>query len=106
MPVPLSPFAKSYKLMREGTLEEITMNEKKEFEEYVAKLAEENEEPLVNPVKYDDSEFFTCLMSGGVNRLSFSTADSPFYKAAASKYYPECVLIGQDGTILARVNPS
>jgi hypothetical protein len=92
--------------MREGTLEEITMNEKKEFEEYVAKLAEENEEPLVNPVKYDDSEFFTCLMSGGVNRLSFSTADSPFYKAAASKYYPECVLIGQDGTILARVNPS
>lgn len=92
--------------MRDGTLEDTLTQEKKDFEEYIAKLTEEADEPLVNPVKYDDSEFFTCLLSGGVNRVTFSTADSPFFKTATAKYYPEAVLISADGTILSRVNPT
>ena len=106
VPTPLTPFGKFYKLMRDGTLDETITNEKKEFEEYIAKLTEEADEPLVNPVKYDDSEFFSCLLSGGVNKVTFSTADSPFFKTSAAKYYPEAVLISPDGTILSRVNPT
>jgi len=105
VPAPLTPFGKSYKLMREGTLDETLENEKKAFDEYIAKLTEEVEEPLVNPIKYDDSEYFSCLLSGGLNKLTFSTADSPFFKTSVAKYYPECVVISADGTILAKVNP-
>ena len=106
VPAPLTPFGKFYKLMRDGTLDETIAQEKKDFEEYIGKLTEEADEPLVNPVKYDDSEYFTCQLSGGVNKVTFSTADSPFFKASVAKYYPECVAIGADGTILARVNPT
>ena len=102
--VPMTPFAKSYKLMREGTLNETIAAEKAAFEEYITKLTEEVDEPLVNPIKFDDSEFFSCQLSG-VNRLSFSTADSPFHKTQYSKYYPECIVISQDGQVLAKVNP-
>lgn len=102
---PLTPFGKSYKLMREGTLDETLAEEKKNFDEYIAKLTEEADEPLVNPVKYDDSDYFTCLLSGGLNKLTFSTADSPFFKTSIAKYYPECVVVSADGSILARVNP-
>jgi len=105
VPAPLTPFGKSYKLMREGTLDETLENEKKAFDEYIAKLTEEVDEPLVNPIKYDDSEYFSCLLSGGLNKLTFSTADSPFFKTSVAKYYPECVVISADGTILAKVNP-
>lgn len=105
VPAALTPFGKSYKLMRDGTLDETLAQEKKDFEEYIAKLTEESDEPLVNPVKYDDSDYFSCLLSGGINRLTFSTADSPFFKASVAKYYPECVVVAADGTILARVNP-
>lgn len=106
MPAPLTPFGKFYKLMRDGTLDDTIAQEKKDFEEYIAKLTEEVDEPLVNPVKYDDSEYFTCLLSGGVNKVTFSTADSPFFKTSVAKYYPECVVISSEGTILARVNPT
>ena len=106
VPSPLTPFGKSYKLMREGTLDEILSQEKKDFDEYIAKLTEESDEPLANPIKYDDSDYFTCLLSGGINRLTFSTADSPFYKTSTAKYYPECVVLSADGTVLARVNPT
>lgn len=104
VPIPLTPFGKAYKLMREGTLEETLSQEKAQFEEYITKLTEEAEEPLVNPIKYDDSEYFTCQLSG-ITRLAFSTADSPFHKTPYSKYYPECVIISRDGKILATVNP-
>ena len=50
--------------------------------------------------------FFHCELTGGINRLAFSTADDPFYKTSVAKYYPECIVVGQDGTILARVNPT
>jgi hypothetical protein len=41
-----------------------------------------------------------------MQRLCFSTADDPFYKAPVSKYYPECVVIDSNGKILARVSPN
>jgi hypothetical protein len=49
--------------------------------------------------------YFCCELSGGINRLSFSTADDPFCKIAVPKYYPECVVINKEGLILATVNP-
>jgi len=49
--------------------------------------------------------FFHCDLTGGLNRLAFSTADDPFYKTSESKYYPEAVVFNAQGEILARVNP-
>ena len=40
-----------------------------------------------------------------MTRLSFSTADDPFYKASIGKYYPECVVFDSKGNELARINP-
>ena len=69
-------------------------------------LCEELEEDEKNPVVYEDMPYFHCELTGGINRLAFSTADDPFYKTSVAKYYPECVVVGQDGTILAKVNPT
>ena len=49
--------------------------------------------------------FFHCELTGGLSRLSFSTADDPFYKTSESKYYPECIVYNSKGQQLARVNP-
>jgi hypothetical protein len=49
--------------------------------------------------------YFHCDLTGGLHRLSFSTADDPFYKTSESKYYPEAVVFDTQGKILARVNP-
>ena len=49
--------------------------------------------------------FFHFDLTGGLNRLAFSTADDPFYKTSESKYYPEAVVISAEGKILTRINP-
>ena len=49
--------------------------------------------------------FFHCDLTGGLNRLAFSTADDPFYKTSESKYYPEAVVFNAKGELLARMNP-
>lgn len=50
--------------------------------------------------------YFQCELTGGINRLAFSTADDPFFKTTVSKYYPEAVVVSPEGNILARVNPT
>ena len=49
--------------------------------------------------------FFHCELTGGINRIAFSTADDPFFKTTTPKYYPEAVVVSPDGSILARINP-
>ena len=41
-----------------------------------------------------------------MNRLSFSTADDPFYKTTVAKYYPEAVVVSKEGKILSKINHS
>lgn len=48
--------------------------------------------------------FFTCELAGGVQRLSFSTADDPFYKLSTQKYYPEAIVFNKEGEIKSVVN--
>lgn len=69
-------------------------------------MAEELEDGESNPIVYENMPFFHCELTGGMNRLSFSTADDPFYKTSVAKYYPECVIVGKDGQIVAKVNPN
>lgn len=107
VPSKMSPFARKYLKFREGNLAEFEAEEKEKFDAYVQRLgAEELDEGEVNPVVYEDMPHFHCELTGGINRLAFSTADDPFYKTSVAKYYPECVVVGADGTILARVNPT
>ena len=59
---------------------------------------------VTDPVQYKEMEYFHCDLTGGMNALSFSTADDPFCKASVGKFYPECVVINREGEILAKVN--
>jgi len=61
---------------------------------------------MPNPVVYGDMPYFHCELSGGMNRMCFSTADDPFYKAPENKYYPECVVFNANGQELCRINPT
>jgi hypothetical protein len=105
VPVTISPFARKYKRFLDGTLSDFTANEKQAFEAYIQKMiGEELEEGDKNPVVYEDMPYHNFSLSG-MNRICFSTADDPFYKATVSKYYPECVVFDANGEILGRVNP-
>ena len=107
VPSKISPFARKYIRFRDGSLGEFEADEKEKFDGYVQRMmAEELEDGESNPIVYENMPFFHCELTGGMNRLSFSTADDPFYKTSVAKYYPECVIVGKDGQIVAKVNPT
>lgn len=39
-----------------------------------------------------------------MHRLCFSTADDPFYKSTVSKYFPECMVLDEDGKVLSVIS--
>lgn len=105
LPTKVSPFARKYQRFLNGTLAQVEADEKEKFAAYAERLASEQlEEGETNPIVYGDMPFFHCDLTGGLNRLAFSTADDPFYKTSESKYYPEAVVISAEGQIMARVN--
>lgn len=106
LPTKVSPFARKYSKFLAGTLTEFEAAEQEKFAAYAQGLASgELEEGEQNPIVYGDMPFFHCDLTGGLNRLAFSTADDPFYKTSESKYYPEAVVFSAKGEVLARVSP-
>lgn len=106
VPSKISPFARKYTRFLDGSLAEFEEEEKEKFRNYVSRLqTEELEDGETNPVVFEDMPFFHFELSGGINRLCFSTADDPFYKQPVNKYYPECVILNEQGEIVARVGP-
>lgn len=105
VPVKITPFARKYVRLIEGTLEEFENEEKDKFSGYVERLEnEELEEGETNPIVYENMPYFTCELTN-LNRIAFAVADDPFYKSMRSKYYPECIVMNIKGKILARINP-
>jgi hypothetical protein len=103
----MSPFARKYLKYREGNLADFEEEEKEKFDAYVQRMAaEELEESEPNPVVYETMPHFHCELTGGINRIAFSTADDPFFKTSTPKYYPEAIVVSPDGNILARINPN
>ena len=103
----MSPFARKYLKYREGNLEDFEEEEKEKFDAYVKRMADEElDEGETNPVVYETMPNFHCELTGGINRISFSTADDPFFKIATPKYYPEAVVVSAEGQILAKINPN
>lgn len=39
-------------------------------------------------------------------KVSFATADDPFYKLATARYYPEALVFNKSGALLHKVGPS
>mmetsp|Transcript_39051 Transcript_39051/g.59497 ORF Transcript_39051/g.59497 Transcript_39051/m.59497 type:complete len:223 (+) Transcript_39051:1043-1711(+) len=106
VPNKISPFAKRYRQFLDGTLKETEASDKERFEGFIQRLmGDELEEGEKNPIEYGDMPYFNCELTGGINRLSFSTADDPFYKTSLNKYYPEAVIVSQEGEILGKINP-
>ena len=105
MPVKITPFARKYVRLLDGTLDEFENEEREKFQSYVERMeSEELEEGETNPVVYEDMPFFTCELTS-LNRIAFAVADDPFYKPLRSKFYPECVIMNIKGKVLARINP-
>jgi len=48
--------------------------------------------------------YFTCELTS-LNRIAFSVADDPFYKAIRGKYYPELIVTNKKGKVVAKINP-
>jgi len=65
---------------------------------------EELEDGEENPVKFGEMPFFHCELTGGLSRLSFSTADDPFCKASLAKFYPEVSVFDKTGTLISQIN--
>jgi hypothetical protein len=92
-----SPFARKYQKFQDGTMNAVEEEEKEKFEGYIGRLiSEELEEGETNPVVYGEMPFFHCELTG-LNRVSFSTADDPFYKCTTPKYYPEAIIYNEKG---------
>ena len=104
--VTTSPFARKYKRFMIGDLSEFTSQEKVEFQTYIQKMIDEElDEGERNPIVYDDMPYFSFHLAN-LSRLSFSTADDPFYKARLQKYYPECVVVDESGEIIQTIGPN
>jgi hypothetical protein len=86
VPSKISPFARNLQRFLEGTLEELEEQEKEKFEGYLQRLMDQElEEGETNPIEFGDMPFFHCDLTGGINRLCFSTADDPFQKTSIGK---------------------
>lgn len=80
--------------------------EKEKFDGYVSRLISEDlEDGETNPIQYGVMPYFHCELTG-LSRLSFSTADDPFYKTSVAKYYPEAIIFNQEGEMIGKVSPS
>jgi len=104
--VPVTPFTKKFDKFLNGSLAEFEGEETKAFEEYVDRYKEEalgdGEE---NPIQFPDNEHFEMELAQ-LERLSFSIADNPFFRADVAKYYPEChVINAETGQVMATINP-
>ena len=85
---------------------EFENEEREKFGAYIEALENETlQEDETNPVVYEDMPFFTCELTS-LNRIAFSVADDPFYKAERPKYYPELVIMNIKGKILDRIGPN
>ena len=82
--------------------------ERADFDEYVNKILGEEFDPAMDkyPIEYADMEAFHCEITPAakIQKLSFSTADDPFYKATMPRYYPEAIVINKDGQEISRIN--
>jgi hypothetical protein len=105
VPSKITPFARKYVRLLEGSLKEFEDEEREKFEGYIQRFENEDlEEGETNPVVYEDMPFFTCELTS-LNRIAFSVADDPFYKSIRGKYYPELIVTNMKGKLIAKINP-
>lgn len=105
--MPVTPFTKKFDKFLNGVLNDVEAEESKAFEDYIDRYKEEAlQEGEENPIQYPDNEHFEMELSQ-LERLSFSVADNPFFKADVAKYYPEChVVNAETGSLMSTINPT
>lgn len=113
-PVTITPFARKYLKLLDGSLKAFEEEEREKFAEYINAIESETlfsdgsshaDDFLLqkhHPIRYEPSPFFTCELSG-LNRLAFAVADDPFFKTARARYYPEIVVVNSKGEVKARI---
>jgi hypothetical protein len=75
------------------------------YQDYLTKLVNDQLDDGENdPITYQTNPFYEISLEK-IKNLSFATADNPFIKSQVSKYYPEALVLGGDGQILAHISP-
>lgn len=100
----VTPFTRKLKLFLEGDLEAFEAEEhaqlEKYLESYVDEALDDNEK---FPVIYEKNDFYELELND-MDHIAFAVADNPFFKMDTEKYYPECVVMNNEGEILAHLS--
>lgn len=90
----------------EEKLQEFEIEEHEKFDEYLQQFLDEaltKDESY--PVVFGSNPYYDLEMNS-INHIGFSVADNPFFKMINEKYYPEAIVINEQGVILARISGS
>ena len=104
-PIPISPFARKFNLLMDGLLDQQEAEDAEKFDSYIDRIGDDAlEEGETHPIKYETSPFFELGLTN-IRNISFAVADNPFAKAEVPKYYPEVIVLGPTGEVVAKINP-
>ena len=99
----ITPFSRKVSQMMDGELERCEAEDRDKFESYLERIIDDQlEEGETNPIKYYKNHNYELALEN-INNIAFSTADNPFFKSQFAKYYPEAIVIGSSGEILAHI---
>ena len=106
-PPTVTPFERKFlRAISEGGAE-LDAEEEEKFQDYIERMkGEQLEEGEKNPVVFEPTKLLTFeFQTTMVSRISFTTADDPFYKSEKEKCWPECVVYNAQGEIIDTVSP-
>ena len=67
---------------------------------YVDETLDENDQ---FPIVYQNNQFYDLELNT-INHVAFAVADNPFFKMETEKYYPEAIIVNNQGQILSWLN--
>jgi len=102
---PITPVARKFQLLMDGKLEEFEREEHEKFEAYLDRFIDDAlEEGEVCPIEFPENHFYELELNQ-ISYVSFAVADNPFFKNEISKYYPEAIVLNQQGDIITHIQP-
>ncbi len=102
---PITPVARKFQQLMNGTLEDFEREEHERFDQYLDKFIDDTlDESDKCPIDFEANHFYDLELNQ-ISNVSFSVADNPFFKNEIAKYYPEAIVLNQQGEILTYIQP-
>jgi len=100
---PITPVARKFQLLMDGKLEEFEREEHEKFEQYLDKFIDDAlDEGERCPIEFPENHFYELELNQ-ISYASFAVADNPFFKNEIAKYYPEAIVLNQQGDIITYI---